>query len=105
MTQQRILELLIEAAQSSCDPIRINAIQVEFKQAAVQKREYPEQAWGIQVVLDNLYVDTIRQDRSRLPELLPAFALICGIRSRGTCISPIDWSAIPKPSTNPIRSR
>ncbi len=97
MKQIEIKALLIEAADPGCSWERRNAIQCELGHASPAMREdgvfeIEGRAAGMQLVLDGLYVETIRHHPGLLPTLLPAFAIICGDREEGMICANIDWT-------------
>ncbi|MEY2664633.1 MAG: hypothetical protein RIT04_441 [Candidatus Parcubacteria bacterium] len=91
MNQKRIKDLLIEASQPNCTHQRRNQIHVELSKATVGSRETDTPAAGVCVVLDILYVDTIKHHPERLPSLFPAFAVMCGDRPDSDLVADIDW--------------
>ena len=112
MPQTRIMELLKEASSPDCDGQRLNAIQVELTHAAPGWEEHPEgpiheldtAGAGINTLLESLYVDTIHNDRSKLPSLFPAFAVMAGAREPGMLVARVDWSLAENEPVGPKTS-
>ena len=94
--QQKIMDLLKEAADSSCPNNRLTEIHVGLTNAAAggdeEIKSTDDQEAGIRTVLDSLYVDTIKNNRQSLPSLFPVFATICGSRDKNSLLTDIDWS-------------
>lgn len=95
MNQQHLMELLVEAATCT-DWRRVNAIQVELEHAThggdADVIEIDDRQAGIRVVLGTLFVQTYQSNPAILPQLFPAFAVMCGIDGDKYIVAHIDWS-------------
>jgi hypothetical protein len=103
MKQQDLKALLEEAANPDCSWERVNEIHCILGAASPANDSMPNsegftehdrgRAEGMELVLDSMYVETIKNRREFLPSLLPVFMLICGDRTEGSIINrDIDWS-------------
>lgn len=104
MKQERILELLIEASQlgqkknddgaiSLDDGVRIAQIQNELNSNVCLDRTDKPYA-PFRVVVNSIYVDTVRNRPEYLPALFPVFAKLCGDEG-DQVVAKIDWSLLP----------
>lgn len=97
MNQKELRDLLKEAASSDCSWERRNEIQCKLGKASPAMKadgvyKINGQKAGMHLVLEKLYVDTIRNRPELLPSLFPAFAVICGDRQEGIICADVDWS-------------
>lgn len=99
VTQEKIKDLLAEAANPKCAPHRRNEIQCELGHATAAMRpngvyDIDSREAGILVVIEHLYVDTLQNRPEILPALFPVFALACGDRDNGLIVTDIDWKHV-----------
>ncbi len=88
LPQGRILDLLIEASNPNCTWMRRIKIQNILGHAIVDDSARE----GISLVLDGLYVKTLKNRPVKLVELFPFFALVCGERDENSRVAKIDWN-------------
>ncbi|MFZ2189085.1 MAG: hypothetical protein WAV73_06000 [Candidatus Moraniibacteriota bacterium] len=94
MKQRQLKELLEEAAKSDCTGKRRVEIQFLLCEALVAGNGIDDRSAGMRMVLNQLYIDTIRNSPDSLPSLLPFFAIVCGDREKGRTVANVDWSII-----------
>ncbi|MFA6322034.1 MAG: hypothetical protein WCX71_00985 [Candidatus Buchananbacteria bacterium] len=99
MKQEEIKALLEEAAKPTCSSVRRNDIHCRLSEASaamgengVYEVDNPEA--GLIVLLDRLFISTLKNRPELLPTLFPAFAVICGDRDEDLIIAQIDWSLV-----------
>lgn len=114
MKQEKILELLKEAARTSCTIKRRNNIQNELREELsiimnnCDRVDHPDRVdnpgranceggrgAGMMLLLDMLYIDTVHHRPEALPALFPFFAMICGDRTY-LMTADVDWSLYPQ---------
>lgn len=108
MEQEKILELLKEAARISCTTNRRNNIQNELREEFsmimnnCDRVDHPDRVSceggrgaGMMLLLDMLYIDTVHHRPEALPALFPFFAMICGDRTY-LMTADVDWSLYPQ---------
>ncbi len=93
MDQEEIMQLLREAVHPGTTQGRRAQIQYLLQRAASQL----PRAFGVHIVLDALYTVTIENHPEFLPTFFPAFAIMCGDRSKNTIedsivTTNVDWS-------------
>lgn len=86
MKQERIKDLLQEAALSYCPGQRRISILAELSREVT----CPE----LELMLDGLFLQTINNKPFLLSALLPAFIMICGDREPDMELATVDWSEI-----------
>jgi hypothetical protein len=96
MKQQRIKELLIEAADPKCTPTRCNEILCEFGEASAAtgedgKRETETPGEGIHTLLSAVFVDALESRREVIPSFFPFFAAACGDREEFSLLADVNW--------------
>lgn len=96
MKQQKVKELLEEAAKSDCTWQRRTDIQCLLRAATAAgksgKYKSSRSVSGLLVALDTLYVQTIENKPEILPSLFPFFAIVCGDREEEMIYANVDWS-------------
>lgn len=93
MKQKEIRRLLEEASQLHCTWQRRNQIQCQLGEAsaAVCGDGAESRVAGLQLILDKLYVDTLKSYPGYLPKLFPVFAMICGERDNRMLVTDVNW--------------
>ena len=95
MRQERILELLQEAADPACtgeEAVRIKTAlgcnaQDDLTPSEITRRE----------ICEELFSDTALHARHLLPKLFPVFAKLCGTRQEGRTTARINWAILEQP--------
>lgn len=96
MKIKKINKLLVEASKKETSNIRLNEIQCILNKEVIKSNNFEDRNAGILLIMDELYVSTIKNNPKLLPTLLPVFALICGDRKSNSIVADIDWSFINK---------
>ncbi len=96
MRQKEIKALLEEASQPDCPWQRRNQIQCRLVEALamyrpVRGRAGIERAEQLKLLLEKLYVDTLKNYPRYLPKLFPVFAMICGDRDDDMIVADVAW--------------
>lgn len=96
MKQERIKELLEEAAKPKCTAKRREGIQKQLKRATLYygnpQDSYVSSSLEYADLSLNLFKKTAKEEPQRLPGLFPLFAFICGDREANECVTrDIDW--------------
>lgn len=99
MKQEKIMELLREAASSKCSIKRRNLIQIELVRATAAVDEdgttiIEGREAGISTLIGQLFHDTLVDCPAYLPKLFPVFAMACGNRGKEMITSAVEWSLI-----------
>ncbi len=87
MNQAWLMALLIEATKA--DWKRRNEIHVLLSNLVADTED--DRGDGIGLVLDSLWVSTVKHNPALLPTLFPAFAIMCGDKD-GTIVADINWA-------------
>ncbi|MFH1656738.1 MAG: hypothetical protein ABH956_03125 [Candidatus Nealsonbacteria bacterium] len=88
MKQERIIELLNEAADPTCSDKRLIEIQHELRANVNTNHRI------LGLILINSFHDCIIQSRDLLPSLFPVCAILCGDRDPDRIFANINWSLI-----------
>lgn len=102
MKQERIMELLQEAAKPGCSTgersklwFLLRSAALHLPQSAADSAAVSYQQAAVRI-LDHVLVNTIMDRPDQLVSLFPLFAALCGDTSDITDLAQIDWSLIPK---------
>jgi hypothetical protein len=97
MTTKEIHQLLIEAANPNTSNQRKNKIQCLLSAETIASKgnssEDRTKGYGVELVLQALYVGVLDNNPKLLPSLLPVFAIMAG-EANGMLVADPDWDYI-----------
>jgi len=99
MKQQKLKNLLEEAAGSQCSQDRRAKIQ-SIILGYVSKRKYPYKITNpaesrlLKLLINELYLDTSMNRPDLLPTLFPAFVMLCSYSESESIVENVDWSIV-----------
>ena len=105
MRQERIIELLTEAARQDCPNARTIEILNELLLAVAARNPRYRGTGLVDTVVENeramliskVFAGTwMSPQRDTLPNLFPFFATVCGDLEGGEATAKIDWSVVEK---------
>ena len=92
MKQERIMELLKEAAEPKCPPVRLNEIRDEFDIGFPKLQIRGEgAAEALYLIGVCLFTSTVEHCREKLPSLFPVFAMIYGDHADNVICANTNW--------------
>ena len=96
MKQEMIMGLLKEAADPNCSTERQNGICCELEDNVYGDEEWNDdlRGGGMKLIVNVVFMFTVKNRPEILPSLFPVFAILCGDREDLIHCSEVDWSLL-----------